>query len=156
MNVIQVGDKGRAAGFLTITKFRNGEAVWKSEPLPNKIVSSSGYGRNLLIRQLAGDTSYPLEIDSAAIGDDDTAPTDSDTDLGNSLVSGISITNKTVSNDSIQVDVFVADADLPADDYKEFGLYCGGRLFARIILSTTYSKADGEDSLFSYTGTLTG
>lgn len=154
---IKHSERSRVAGHLTISRFRGGELVWRSERMPNKVVSSSGgYGRNLIARQLAGDTTYPLAINSAAIGDGTTAPADSDTGLGNSLASGISITNIVVSNGSLQVDVFVADGALPNGTYKEFGLFCTGRLFARILISPNYTKATGEDTLFSYTLNLTG
>ncbi len=144
-------------GYLRIRAMRDGIVVRETDPIPNKVVSGSGgYGRNLVARQLAGDTTYPLEIDSAALGDDDTAPADSDTALGNSLVSGIGITNIVVSNNSLQIDVFIADGSLPDDTYKELGLFCGGRLFARILISPSYTKATGEDTLFTYTLPLTG
>lgn len=144
-------------GHLTIRGYRDGALIRETGPIPNKVVSGSGgYGRNLVARQLAGDTTYPLEIDSAALGDDDTAPADSDTALGNSLVSGIGITNIVVSNNSLQIDVFIADGSLADDTYKEFGLFCAGRLFARILISPSYTKATGEDTLFTYTLPLTG
>lgn len=144
----------RVAGVLTIKTYRQGELVRELGPIPNRVVSSDGYGRNLLIRQLGGDTTYPLEIDSAALGDGNTAAADGDTGLGNSLVSGISITDKTITNNQLQVDVFVADGTLANDTYEEFGLFCGGRLFSRIIISPAYTKASGEDTLLTYTLTL--
>lgn len=154
---IRHSDRAGIRGFLTISKYRDGELVWQSEPLPNKVVAGSGgYGRNIIARQLAGDTTYAIEIDSAAVGDGVVAPADSDTALGNSLVSGLAITNMTVTNDDLQVDVFVADANLANDTYGEFGLFCNGRLFARILISPTYTKASGEDTLFTYTLSLTG
>lgn len=143
-------------GSLTITKFRDGKKLWQSKPLPNKVVSSSGYGRNLVARALAGDTTYPIEIDSASVGDSNTAAADGNTTLGNSLVSSIPITNMTVSNNVLTVDVFVADANLADDTYEEFGLFADGRLITRIIISPAYTKGSGEDTLFTYTLTLTG
>lgn len=146
----------RIAGTLTITKFKDGQPVWQSEPIPNKVVSSSGYGRNIIIRQLSGDNTYTLEIDSAAVGDGNTAAADGDTALGNSLVSSIPITNMTVNNDQLQVDVFVADGNLADDTYEEFGLFANGRLITRIIISPAYTKATGEDTLFTYNLQITG
>lgn len=154
---VKLAENGKVAGTLTISRFRNGALISKSEPIPNKVVSSSGgYGRNLITRQLAGDAALPLAIDSAALGDDDTAPVDADTDLGNATVTDIPLTNSTASDDELHVDVFVADANLQAATYKEFGLYCAGRLFARILISPAHTKADGEDTLFSYDLTLSG
>jgi hypothetical protein len=145
------------AGFLTIRKYREGRLIFESAPMPNKVVTGAGgYGRNIIARQLSGDPTYPIAIDSARVGDDDTAPADGNTDLGNVLVSGIPITNMTVTNNVLSVDVFVADANLPDDTYEEFGLYCDGRLFARIIIDPAYTKESGEDTLFTYTLTLSG
>lgn len=149
-------DESRVAGFLTITRLRDGQAVEKLGPFPNKVVSSSGHGRNIIARQLAGDTTYGIEIDSAAVGDSATAAADGNTDLGNSLVSSIDITKFTVTNNVLQVDVFVADGNLADDTYQEFGLFCGAQLFARIIIDPAYTKASGEDTLFTYTLTISG
>lgn len=144
------------AGYLTITTLKDGQPVRIMGPFKNKVVSSSGYGRNLILRQMAGDTTYPIEIDSAAVGDSNTAAADANTGLGSSLVSGISITNMTVANNVLNVDVFVSDAELPDDTYQEFGLFAAGRLITRIIISPAYTKTTGEDTLFSYELTFTG
>lgn len=153
-----VGNDGsRVAGTLTIRKFRQGKLAFESTPLPNKVVSGNGgYGRNLLVRALAGDGTYPVKIDTVRLGDDDTTPTDADTDLGNVLVSDIPITNMTAADNVLNVDVFVTDANLPDDTYEEFGLFCAGRLFARIIIDPAYTKEAGDDTLFTYTLELTG
>jgi len=156
-NEIELSEGARVAGSLTIKTFRGGKQVAETLSMPNKVVTgSSGYGRNLLTRALSGDGTYSISIDSARIGDDNTAAADGNTDLGNVLVTGIPITNMTVTNNVLSVDVFVADANLPDDTYAEFGLYCNGRLFARIIISPAYTKAAGEDTLFTYTLTLSG
>lgn len=147
-------DQGRVAGHLTITTFKDGVAVRSSGPLPNKVVSSSGYGRNLIARQLAGDSTYPLEIDTASLGDNNTAAADAQTDLLNPLVEDVPITNATAVDDVLTVDVFVADANLPNDTYEEFGLFCAGRMFCRVVISPAYTKGAGEDTLFSYELTL--
>ena len=141
-------------GVLTISKFKDGKKIWQSGPIKNRVVSSDGYGRNLIMRQLAGDTLYPLEIDSASVGDDNTAPVDGNTGLGNSLVAGISITNSITVDDVLDIDVFASDATLPDDTYQEFGLFCGARFFSRVIISPAYTKAAGEDTLFTYQLTL--
>lgn len=152
---LKSGD-GRVAGVLTITTFKDGAKVRDTGPFPNKVVTSDGYGRNLIARQLAGDATYPIHIDSAALGDDDTAAADGDTALGNELVADIPITNATAVDDVLTIDVFVADANLPDDTYEEFGVFCDGRLFARVILSSPYTKVSGEDTLFTYTLNITG
>lgn len=143
-------------GQLTIEKLSEGKVVSSLGPIANKVVSSDGYGRNLIIRQLSGDTTYPIEIDSMALGDNNTAAADGDTGLGNSLVSGLSITQFTVANNVLTIKVFVADGSLADDTYSEVGFFCNGRLFSRIIIDPAYTKASGEDTLFTYTLTATG
>lgn len=155
-NEIQAVEIAEVGGVLTIETFVKGEKVRSIGPIHNKVVSSSGYGRNLLIRQLAGDTTYPIEIDSIAVGDGSTAPVDGDTALGNSLVAGISITEMTVANNQLTIKVFVSDGSLADDVYEELGFFCNGRLFSRIIISPAYTKATGEDTLFTYTLTFAG
>lgn len=147
-------DKQGIGGFLTITKLRDGVPVWVSEPMSNKVVMGSGYGRNLIVRKLAGDDTYGLEIDSASIGDSNSAAADGQTDLVNPLVEDIPITNKVAVDDDLTVDVFVADGNLPDDTYEEFGLFIGGRLFCRVVISPAYTKAAGEDTLFTYSLSL--
>lgn len=156
-SVINAKDSNFVGGELTICTFRKGILQRHIGPIPNKVVSSSGgYGRNIIARQLIGDTTYPIEIDSVALGDGATAPADANTGLGNSLVSGLSITEATVSNNVVTIKVFAADIDLPDDTYSEFGLFCNGRLFARILITPSYTKETGEDTLFVYELTLAG
>jgi hypothetical protein len=142
-------------GVLTIKKFKDGKLISESGPFKNKVVSSSGYGRNIILRQLAGDITYAVEIDSASFGSGSTAAADGDTALETSVVSGVSITNMVVSGSTLTVDVFVADGTLTNGTYREFGLFCNGRLFARVV-HAAYTKASGEDTLFSYTLNATG
>jgi len=150
-------DNNLVKGYLTIRTYRDGELVRQSARLPNKVVAGAGgYGRNLLARALAGDNTYSLEIDSAALGSNSTAPADSDTGLNTAVVSSIPITDITVLNNVVSIDVFVADGNLTNGTYREFGLFCNGRLFARIIISPDYTKVSGEDSLFTYELTLAG
>lgn len=122
----------------------------------NHVVSGSGYGRNILARQLAGDTTYPIELDSASVGDDDTSPVDGDTDLGNPLVTDIPLTDIEALNDEVHIDIFIADGNLADDTYKEVGFFASGRLFSRVIITPSYTKASGEDTLFTYHLTLSG
>ena len=143
-------------GTLTIRRFKAGQLVYTSAPLSNKVVSSTGYGRNLILKWMSGDTTYPIVIDSIALGDDDTAAVDADAALGNELVADIPLTNIVVANNVATFDVFVADDNLPDDTYKEFGVFAGGRLIARVVITPNYTKATGEDTLFTYTLTSTG
>lgn len=146
--------KVHPGGYLFIETFKNGKKVRELGPIHNHVVSSSGYGRNLIARQLGGDTTYPLEITTISIGDSNTAPVDANTALGNALETGLTVTEATVSNDVLVVKVFVADGDMADDTYEEVGYYCGTQLFSRIIISPAYTKATGEDTLFTYTLTI--
>lgn len=150
-------DQTGIIGELTITRIKNGvrEVVGKYR---NKVVSSSGYGRNIIVRQLANDTTYGLYVNSASAGTGTNAPADGDTDLQTPTVTDIPITNASVSNNILTIDVFVADANLANGTYSEFGLFVGSgdRLFSRVLISPSYTKATGEDTLFSYTLTFTG
>lgn len=152
---VKRSDRARVAGYLTISTFKDGERVSTVGPFPNKVVSSSGYGRNLIARRLAGDASLPIQIDSASVGDSNTAAADAQIDLVSPLVTDIPITDSTAVSDIVTVDVFAADANLPDDTYREFGLFCDGRLFARVVISPAYTKVAGEDTLFTYELTLT-
>lgn len=143
-------------GYLTIKTYKNGELVREIGPFKNKVVSSEGRGRNLLARALAGDPTYSPEITSASLGNYTFPPSDADVMLGGELVDDIPITNMTVVNDVLTVDIFVADANLPDDVYEEFGLFAGTQLMTRLVISPAYTKASGEDTLFTYTLTLTG
>jgi len=142
-------------GKLTIRKYKNGKLI-SVQKETNKVVSSSGYGRNLVIRQLANDQTYGIAINSAKIGDDDTPPTNGDTDLGNAIVSGILVANQSVSNDSATFQFFISAGTLPDGTYEEFGMFIGGRLFSRAVFSSPYSKSVGEDTRVDYQITLTG
>ena len=156
MKKVSAGENFGLQGSLIIKTFRNGRLTGQSRRLRNKVVSSDGYGRNLLLRWMAGEETYPIVIDSAALGDDDTAAADGDAALGNPLVTGIELTNLVVTNNVLAIDVFVADANLPDDTYEEFGLFADGRLISRLVIDPAYTKVSGEDTLFSYELTMTG
>lgn len=146
------------SGELVITKFRDGRVVSVSEPMKNKVVSSSGYGRNIIARLLANDSTYGLYVNSASIGTGTNSPADGDTNLQTPVLTGITITNASVANNVLTIDVFVASGTLANGTYSEFGLFVDStnRLFSRVLISPSYTKATGEDTLFTYTLTITG
>ena len=129
-------------------------ATYTSPVIPNKIVSSSGYGRNLVMRQFANDTTYPLPITLGAIGTGTNTPADSDTGLQTQVLGSISYTDRTVTNDSIELTFFITDATLANGTYTEWGIFCATRLFARSLISPTYSKASGQDTTIIHVVTL--
>ncbi len=149
-------DSAHVEGYLTIKTFKDGFLQRKIGPFKNKVVSSLGYGRNLILRAMTGDTTYPIVITSASLGTSSTAAADGDTNLVAPTVTGIGITNMTVVNNVLTVDIFVADGSLANGTYAELGLFASGRLISRIVISPSYTKSTGEDSLFTYTLTMTG
>lgn len=158
---VKIKDKAGFTGKLVIKTYRDGVLVRETKPMYNKIVSGSGgYGRNLVIRQLANDTTYGIAIASAGIGTGTTAPADSDTGLETVVVQDVAVSNRSISNDQVVIDVFMSNAVLTNGSYTEFGLFistgASRRLFSRVIISPTYTKATGEDSTFSYTISLAG
>jgi hypothetical protein len=148
-----------SAGFtgkmrITVRDSITGEIISQSKWMKNKIVSSSGYGRNIIMRQLTSDTTYPIPVDSAIIGTGSTAPTDADIALV-AQVASFSITDKTVSNDQATFSIFMTDALLPNGTYAEFGLKMGSRLFSRVLISPTFTKSSNQNTTIDYIIQLT-
>lgn len=116
----------------------------------NKIMASAGYGVNLLLRQMAGDTAYPILIDGVAFGTGTNAPAEGDTALQTETVSGISPADLTVASaKQLIVDVFVPSGVMPNATYREIGLKMNNRLFARSSLN--YTKTANKDTTIEYT-----
>lgn len=112
-----------------------GKLLWQSDPIENLVVSSSGYGRNLLVRQMSGDTTYPIVINSCKIGTGTNTPADSDTDLQTSVLSVSSPITYEVNNNQLILTFFIPTANLADGTYREFGLFMTSRLFARSLIS---------------------
>ena len=139
---------------IKVFDYITGVLISQSEPIKNRVVNSSGYGRNIVIRQLAGDATYPIEIDSAAIGTGSTAPVDGNIGLGASVLAGILVANVVVSSDSVVFTFFINTNDLTNGTYNEFGLFCNGQLFARSIISPALVKGTNQNVVVDYTITL--
>lgn len=139
----------KITGKLTIRKYKGGKLI-HTQHETNKVVSSSGHGRNLLIRQLAGDITYGIEIDSGKIGTDATAPVDGNTDLGTVVLDGITVEKATFSNDTATWSFFIIDSALANGTYNEFGMFIGSQMFSRAIFSSPYSKSTGESTRVDY------
>lgn len=126
--------------------------------IENLVVSGSGgYGINIVARALAGaawTTVYQIAIDSAGIGTGTTTPADTDTDLQTAVLTGVACANVEISGEQIIYSFFIPTATLANGTYTEFAIYCNGRLFARSIISPTYSKGTNEDTTIEYTITL--
>ena len=143
-------------GKMKIETFKGGVKLRETDWMENKIVSSDTHGRNLIIRKLANNNVYGIAIDSAEIGTGSTAPADSDTALQTPVVTGVDIANAVITaHNVLTLSIFMSDTTLADGTYAEFALRIGTKLFSRILISPTYSKSTGEDSIFTYVITLT-
>ena len=121
-----------------------------SETVSNLIMLGTNTGLNIVLQQLGGETAYPIAIDSASIGTGATAPTDADTDLIAAVVEDIPKATTTITTSTLVIEFFITNDELTDGDYKEFGLFCGTQIFARSIITPTYTKASNEDTLVEY------
>jgi hypothetical protein len=143
--------KFRFKVFDSITGELKRETPW----IKNKIVSSSNHGLNLFCQHLIGFTVYPLEITQAKIGTGSTAPALGDTDLETPVLSGILRSNQLVTNNVTSLEFFISDSDLANGTYTEFGIFAGSQLFARAIISPSFTKASNENVSCEYELTFT-
>lgn len=122
----------------------------------NKVVASTGgTGRNIILRQLSGDTTFPMEIDSAEIGTGTNAPADSDTALQTPVLTGIPIANTILTASTLTLTLYVTDVQLANGAYTELALRCGTKLFARALISPTLNKSSNQNISVDYTLSLT-
>jgi len=154
----KIMNKIKAKGKYRILVYKAGtdELLKTTDWISNLIVLNTNSGLNLVAKHLIGDDTYSLEITKAKMGDDDTAPADADTDLGNTVVNDILWASREESSVGVVLfQFFVADSEMPDQDYKEFGIFCGDRLFARSIITPTFTKSSGQDIRVEYQITLT-
>jgi hypothetical protein len=131
--------------------YKNGKLIKTTEWISNLIVFSENQGLAIIMNRLFGVKTYDLEITTASIGTSDQAPALTDTDLVEPITDNILIAKKTrTALDTILYEFFIADAQLPEDEYKEFGLFAGSQLFARSLIIPTISKSVGEDLTCEY------
>jgi len=144
------------SGSFVIRSYKAGtkELIYESPRYHNLVVSSDGRGRNIVLRNLAGDTTYPIEIDNASIGTGNNTPADGDTDLETPEVEDIVVADYSISGNDLIMSFFIPDGNLPNDTYTEFGMFCGTRLFARALIDPSYTKGSNQDTTIEYTITL--
>lgn len=124
-------------------------------PVRNLIVNTTGYGKDIITRQLGGDITYAIQIDSAKIGTGTTAPASTDTDLETAVLSSIGVALAEYPNPGqVILSFFIPDGDLTNGTYTEFGIFCNGRLFARSLISPNYTKGSNENTTVDYTITF--
>lgn len=151
------GGKLGLKGSFVITKLKEGtsEVIWRSKRIKNKVVSAAGgYGRNIIMRQLSADTTYPIAITNGKIGTGTTAPADSDTDLQTPVLSTINVASFELTNNVLIINFFIASASLANGTYTEFGLFMGSRLLARSLITPVFVKGTNEDVSIEYSLSL--
>lgn len=152
-----MNDNLKISGKATIKTFKAGtkELIRSIGPFSNRVVVSDGYGKNIILRQIAGNTTYTIGIDSGAIGTGTNTPADSDTGLQTAVLSNIDLAYVEYSSTSeVVLSFFIPDASLTNGNYTEFGVFMDGRLFGRVLFGSTYSKGSGEDTTIEYTITI--
>lgn len=151
---MKLKDQGQLIGEykITIRDSITGEVKRVIGQVKNLTVASTGYGKDIVTRQLGGDTTYAIEIDSAKIGTGTTAPTVADTDLETAVVSGITValTEFPVVG-QVLLSFFIPDGDLANGTYTEFGIFANGRLFARSLITPSFTKGANENTTIDYT-----
>jgi len=131
------------------------ELLRESEVMHNLVVTgASGYGRNLIMRRLAGDNSFGIAIDGAGIGTGTPVLADSTTALTAEVTDDFLLADRSLSNNVLIVSWFITDANLPDGTYTEFRMSIGGRLFTIAAISPSHVKGSGEDTAVDYTLTL--
>lgn len=123
----------------------------RSPMIKNLVVFNQDHGVNLFLQHLAGDTTYPLELDNASIGTGTTPPDDADEDLETPVLEDIIRATLDLSINTLVTEWFMTDGELANGTYTEFGLKCGTQLFCRSLITPSHTKASGEDTLIQYT-----
>lgn len=120
----------------------------------NLVVYSDSHGLGLISRLLVGVNTYPIEITQLKIGTGTTAPVAANTDLETTVTSGIIRATQSYTPTIATMEFFIANADLPNGTYTELGIFCGNQLFARSLISPSFTKATNEDVGIEYILTL--
>lgn len=130
------------------------ERVSTSEWIDNLVVSSTTTGIGLITSRLIGQTTYDLAITQAKIGTGTTAPVNADTDLETTVLAGILRAKQSATATTATIEFFISGDDIANGNYTEFGIFAGTRLFARSIISPTFSKSTAEDVGIEYIITI--
>lgn len=143
------------AGFAGKYRFKKfdsttGELKSVSPWINNLVVASDNHGLGIIMQQLIGVKTYPLEITQGKIGTGTTPPTSANTDLQTTALAGILRATQTFTATSCTMEFYISNTDLANGTYTEFGLFCGNQLFARSIISPSYSKSTNEDTGIEY------
>lgn len=127
-----------------------GDVLFISDWIDNLVVNGTGTGINIIARILGNDNTYPLPITKAKIGTGTTPPTNADTDIEAGGVTKNSVADQVVSGGVVTLSFFYTSAELPNGTYTEFAIFCVNQLFARSIISPSYTKGTNEDTTIEY------
>ena len=147
-------------GKYRITKFNSetGAVLSQSEWYKNIVVSSNGHGRNLIGRQMVGDSALSIVIDEMSLSNNNTAPTNADTSLGGDETRvGVDLLTLSTAGQAnvITFSAFFTDNDLPNDTYHKVGVYlASNRLFTSAMLPVSETKESGENYRVDYQITI--
>lgn len=111
----------------------------------NLVVYSTNHGLGMIAQQLIGITTYPLEITQLKIGTGTNPVNAANTDLQTTVTSGIIKATQSFTSTSATMEFFIPNAILPNGTYTELGIFCGNQLFARSLISPSFTKATNED-----------
>jgi hypothetical protein len=129
----------KITGEYRIFKEVDGVYIPHTDWFNNIVVSSDTYGRNLIIRALTNDTTYPIFIDGMVLSTDSTPPTNADTSWGGTeVLTLISVWNP--SNNVLNMSAFFSDGNLPNGTYPKLGLAMNGRIFTSALLPSALVK----------------
>ena len=153
-NITKVAGAG-AQGMFKIAAFKGGVLQRETPWQKNKVMNNTDHGVQLLIQQMAGITTNPIDIDTLSIGTGSSARTTSMTDLETPVTTAIPYAERTASGNEWAGNFFILDAELPDDTYNEIGIFMHGLMYATALISGGFSKVAGEDLLISYKATIT-
>jgi hypothetical protein len=116
-------------------------------------------GVQAMAQSMAGDINDTFQ--HGEIGTDGSSPNKSNSSLGSPTKrKQLSVGNE-INGDTVQVKYFFTDAELPNQDYEEFGAWINGdnnigsgSLVNRVLFDSTYSKTAGDDTTIQYELTL--
>lgn len=132
----------------------SGEVISRTPWIENLVMNGTGTGVNLIARLLGNDNTYSLAITKCKIGTGTTAPTSADTDIESGGVTKNSVANQVVSGNVVTLSFFYTSSELPNGTYTEFAIFCTNQIFARSIISPSYSKGTNEDTTIEYEITI--
>jgi len=141
-------------GEFKVTKLNaQGEVIYVTDWQKNLVVSSNGFGRNLIARRLAGITATPIAITKLTLSTNATTPTVADTSLGGTQVdTDVQFISVTTAGEANVIDFsgFFTDGELANGTYNKIGVKMGTILLTSALLDTAIVKDTGEQFRIDY------